>query len=303
MRERVRILDGCLAELEDALERGEVVVSTALAGRLAPVIGGLEPGIAITVAQELVFRQQEMCLADRQTLGAAAAGGETTHGPQAGMTAKEAHRLTERIRAGAQNLCELVFEAHKGRAWVALGYQSWENYVREEFNLSRSRSYELVDQGRVLQVLSTAAKVPLRAGVSPYAVREIRRYVPELAEEIRARVSAGVSNKEAREIVVQVVQDKRRAIAETRIDRSSPDVESPSRRLSKVLRANRRSSDTLADVILYLTSLPPPPLILKSAGGDLPFDKNQVSRALSWLTRFAEEIGAVPVSTPARRAG
>jgi len=302
MRERVRILDGCLAELEDALERGEVVVSTTLAARLAPVIGGLEPGIGITAAQELVFREQETCLADHQALGAASAGGDINHGPQASLTAKEARRLTERIRAGAQNLCELVFEAHKGRAWVALGYQSWEDYVREEFTLSRSRSYELVDQGRVLQVLSTAAKVPLRA-VSPWAVREIKRYVPELAEEIRARVGAGVSNKEAREIVVQVIQDKRRAIAKTRIDRISPDAESPSRRLSKVLRANHRSGDTLADVILYLTSLPPPSLILKRAGGDLPFDKNQVSRALSWLTGFAEEIGAVPVSTPARRAG
>lgn len=330
MRERLRKLDGCLAELEDALERGEVVLTTTLVARLAPVMGALEPGIAITAAQELVFREQEMLLAKHWAPGrpeggelASLIGAFEPHIAITGaqelacreqeallvqaspvtLTAKEARLLTDRIRSRAQNLCELVFRAHSGRAWVALGYQSWEDYVREEFNLSRSRAYELVDQGRVLQVLSAAANTELGAGVSPYAVREIKRYVPELAEEIRARVGAGVSSKEAREIVLQLVQDKRRAIVDSRKKGAQREAEPQSTRLSTFVRPNNRSPEALADVIFYLISLPAPSLVLKRTTGSATYDKTQVSRALSWLTEFAEQIGAIPASAPARQAG
>jgi hypothetical protein len=316
MRERLRILDCCLSELETALERDEVVLSPVLAARLASVVGGLAPGIAITAAQEVVFREQEICLAGRnlpigenptqspdQDARLASEGTAQSHESKRNLTRSEARRISERIRAGAQNLCELVFEAHRGRAWVALGYPSWEDYVREEFNLSRSSSYELVDQGRALTALSAAANVPLRAVISPYAVREIKRYIPQLAAQIRARVSAGASDEEAREIVIQAVRDKRRIVAENRDVRASRNAGPRSRTFSKVLQGDHRSGDALTDVILYLASLPPPSLILRRVNGDVSYDNAQVSRALSWLTQFAEEIGTVRLSAPARRAG
>jgi hypothetical protein len=37
-----------------------------------------------------------------------------------------------------------------------LGYPTWQEYVQKEFNLSRSRSYQLLDRARVQQALSAA---------------------------------------------------------------------------------------------------------------------------------------------------
>jgi hypothetical protein len=51
---------------------------------------------------------------------------------------------------------QLILEAHDRRAWQALGYPTWQAYVKKEFNLSRSRSYQLLDRAKVHQVLLAA---------------------------------------------------------------------------------------------------------------------------------------------------
>jgi hypothetical protein len=49
-----------------------------------------------------------------------------------------------------------ILEAHDRRAWQPLGYPTWEQHVKKEFNLSRSRSYQLLDRARVIQALFAA---------------------------------------------------------------------------------------------------------------------------------------------------
>lgn len=313
VRERLRLLDGCLGLLEKALESGEEVVSVSLAGRLSPIVKGLAPGIPITMGQEIVFREQGSWLG-QQTGASSGEGrrlGRESHSPEkeattssrADLTEVEARRLTDRIKAGVQNLAELVFEAHTGRAWIALGYSSWEEYVKREFGLSRSRSYEFVDQGRVLRALSSAAKSSLGVEITPYAAREIKHHIPELVNEIRVRVGAGVSAKRAREIVNQVVEERRRAIAvEKRADQASRDTDRGFGRRAGVLSAENGRGDALIEVIRYLTSLPPPSRIIERVTTEGCYDKAQVRCALAWLTEFAEEIGALPAAS-ARRAG
>ena len=61
------------------------------------------------------------------------------------MTKSCARDLTDRIRAGVTDVAELLHRAHEGRAWVALGYPSWAEYCKAEFEMSKTRSYQLLD--------------------------------------------------------------------------------------------------------------------------------------------------------------
>jgi transposase-like protein len=51
----------------------------------------------------------------------------------------EARELTDRIRVGIEGIWECVIEAYEGRAWLSLGYSSWDDYCTSEFDTSRLR--------------------------------------------------------------------------------------------------------------------------------------------------------------------
>jgi len=85
------------------------------------------------------------------------------------LTRTAARDLTDRIKRAATQICLLLLEAHDGRAWSSLGYRSWEAYARQEFRMSRSRSYELLDQARVLQAVRSAAEISAIPDISAYA--------------------------------------------------------------------------------------------------------------------------------------
>jgi hypothetical protein len=50
------------------------------------------------------------------------------------FTAAEARAVTDRIRSSMGDLMEQIVRAHIGRAWLALGYSSWVEYIKGEFN-------------------------------------------------------------------------------------------------------------------------------------------------------------------------
>src|SRR5690625_621313 len=49
------------------------------------------------------------------------------------MAASDARNLTNKIRAGLEGIYQLIIEAYQGRAWTALGYSTWDDYIRREF--------------------------------------------------------------------------------------------------------------------------------------------------------------------------
>lgn len=49
------------------------------------------------------------------------------------LTAEEARDLTDQIRTGMETVYHLIRSAYRGRAWSALGYSSWDEYVTREF--------------------------------------------------------------------------------------------------------------------------------------------------------------------------
>lgn len=74
----------------------------------------------------------------------------------------EARRLVDGIRADVSDLGERIATAYKGRAWVALGYQSWDALCDAEFQGARLR---IPREDRAEQVQSLRA-----AGLSTRAI-------------------------------------------------------------------------------------------------------------------------------------
>lgn len=74
----------------------------------------------------------------------------------AAISPDEARALTDRIRDSVEATWALLLEAHEQKAWAALGYATWAEYVSAEFNMSRRHSYRLLDHGRVVQAIEEA---------------------------------------------------------------------------------------------------------------------------------------------------
>lgn len=94
------------------------------------------------------------------------------------LTESEARDLTRQIQGFAETTWKLLVKAHEGRAHLALGYGTWEEYVRAEFDLSRSRSYQLIDLGRVVAELDGVSTM---VDTDTISEREARAAVPLLS--------------------------------------------------------------------------------------------------------------------------
>ena len=118
------------------------------------------------------------------------------------MNAEQAARLTERIKSSIDNLWELIVEAHDGQAWKALGYESWRGYITTEFKMSYSRSYQLLNQGKVIKALANATPESTTVDISEREARRIKPRLQKVTEAVEAKVADGMEPKEAiREVV------------------------------------------------------------------------------------------------------
>jgi hypothetical protein len=107
------------------------------------------------------------------------------------LSAEEAAELTTRIREGIETVWRLLHEAYARKAHVALGYQSWATYVHEEFHISRSRSYQLIDQGNVVFEIEAAAGVSTPVDINEATTRRIKPVLSVVTDNIRERIAAG----------------------------------------------------------------------------------------------------------------
>lgn len=82
------------------------------------------------------------------------------------LTKDEAHDVTAKIKAYAGVAWILLLEAHNRQAHKAMGYASWSDYVLAEFDMSRSRSYQLISQAKVIIELTEAVSTDVDIDVS-----------------------------------------------------------------------------------------------------------------------------------------
>lgn len=131
------------------------------------------------------------------------------------LNADEARTLTDTIKSAAEVLWVLIARAHAGKAWTALGYSTWEDYVKAEFDISRSRSYQLLDQGRVIREIEAAVPEGTEVHLSEAAARDLKGVLEEVVPEIRDR-TAGLAPDEASVVLDEIVEEQRERIREQR---------------------------------------------------------------------------------------
>jgi hypothetical protein len=308
---RLRFLDACLNELEEAHERNEVTVSDGLVSRIGAHMPDLTAGMPIADAIELVFREQEQWVG----ADAAAARKNVPANPQrdtlrgdadvlegeivenvAMLDAGDARALTDRIKAATQQVCMLLLEAHERRAWSVLGYRTWEQYVRQEFGLSRSRSYELLNQGSVIRAIAAAAGGSGIPDISAYAAGQIKPYLPEIVETVRAQI-AGATSEDAVQIIADIIRERRARIAAQRralelTDGSElADVQDDE---GSWAASDARTAELtrLYEAVDQLANMPPVDDAIARLSEDAALRLAGLDAALQWLTGFAHELEA-----------
>ena len=70
------------------------------------------------------------------------------------FTKAQARTFTDSLRADVQALWAKVQEAHEREAWVALGYDSFAAYMREEFDYGKAQAYRVLAAGEVVRALT-----------------------------------------------------------------------------------------------------------------------------------------------------
>jgi hypothetical protein len=122
----------------------------------------------------------------------------------------EARAITDEIRRAAEDLYNLLLEAHERRVWTVLGYRSWADYVHTEFDMSRSRAYQLIDRAKVGREITAAAGVSTSVDITEAQARDLKPVLGEVVDEIKTRVDRGDDPVEAVEQVVASTRGRRR---------------------------------------------------------------------------------------------
>jgi hypothetical protein len=76
------------------------------------------------------------------------------------FTKIEARKFTDSIRADVTALWLKIKEAHDRRAWQALGYESFADYMRKEFDYGKAHAYRLLSAGQIIYALSPPPPLP-----------------------------------------------------------------------------------------------------------------------------------------------
>ena len=121
------------------------------------------------------------------------------------LSPDEAKQLTDDIKSTTTALYVLLKRAHDERAWSALGYKSWTNYIESEFDFSRARSYQLINQAQVIEQINEAAGVDIY--LTEKEARDIKKRLPEITESLQEVKDSDLGDEEKVEEVKKRMAD------------------------------------------------------------------------------------------------
>lgn len=133
------------------------------------------------------------------------------------LSTDEARELTEHIRSAADMLYVLINRAHAGRAWEALGYGTFADYVKAEFDISRSRAYQLINQANVVAAIEAASPDGTNVHISEATARDLRSVIGDVIPEIEDR-TRDLPADEAGDVVEEIVEEYRDKARQKRED-------------------------------------------------------------------------------------
>lgn len=124
------------------------------------------------------------------------------------MSESEAQEITAAIRSAATAIYILLARAHEGKAYKALGYNTWADYVREEFEISPQRSYQLLDLSKTIKLIEEATPEGTKVKLTEAQSRDLKRELPRITEKIREE-TVDLDPEEAGEAVDRIVAEAR----------------------------------------------------------------------------------------------
>lgn len=124
------------------------------------------------------------------------------------MSESEAQEITAAIRSAATAIYILLARAHEGKAYKALGYNTWADYVREEFEISPQRSYQLLDLSKTIKLIEEATPEGTNVKLTEAQSRDLKRELPRITEKIREE-TIDLDPDEAGEAVDRIVAEAR----------------------------------------------------------------------------------------------
>jgi len=120
-----------------------------------------------------------------------------------------AREITDRIRTTSNVLYLLVKRAHAGKAYKALGYNSFEAYVNSEFNFSKVYAYRLLNQANFIEAIEARVPEGTEIRVTEPISRKLKKVLPELLEELEGRVGEIEDPDEAGDIIEDIIRENR----------------------------------------------------------------------------------------------
>lgn len=126
------------------------------------------------------------------------------------FTEAEAKAITLSIKAYAKQTCFKLADAHDGRAYLAMGYDTFEAYCAAELDISRSRGYQLLRHAAAMREIGEAAGIdPVSTNVDTTEGQTRAIDTSAVAAEVADRVAAEPDADEGRraEIVSEVVDE------------------------------------------------------------------------------------------------
>lgn len=148
------------------------------------------------------------------------------------FTEAEARAITLSIKAYAKQTCFKLADAHDGRAYLAMGYDTFEAYCAVELDISRSRGYQLLRHAAAMREIGEAAGIdPVSTNVDTTEGQTRAIDTTAVAAKVAERVAAEPDADEGRraEIVAEVVDEhKVTTTTRTTIDPDTGEILNPS---------------------------------------------------------------------------
>lgn len=125
------------------------------------------------------------------------------------MSEAQAREVTDAIRSTITATYVLLQRAYTGKAYQALGYETWKAYINGEFDFSVQRSYQLLDLARTVDAIEAAAPEGYDASsITEAQARDIKRELPKITERITEE-TAGHTAEESEDIVQDIIEETR----------------------------------------------------------------------------------------------
>lgn len=125
----------------------------------------------------------------------------------------EARALTDAIKEGVEKTYRRLLQAHRWRAWSALGYASWRDYAQAEFGMSQSYAYRLLDTARVVEEIEAAVGSPM-GEITEREARDLKPHLPAVIEAVR-EATADVPDDEKPAAAAEAIRAARAHVTTT----------------------------------------------------------------------------------------